>query len=476
MLTFARHSAAAQESKTRTTPAPNRAPAPATRRLQTKLMVNTPGDAWEQEADRVADHVMRRSEEEPSLRSTPAVIQRTCAECEEEDGKPAQSVNAREEEYPEPDQKTVFRKTAFTRAGTSADAAPAIADRLSARQGGGETLPAGARRGMEKAFGYDFSRVRVHHDSEAGSISREINALAFTHGRDIYFGSGMYKPNDTAGRRLLAHELTHVVQQGQAERAPAKSAAPAIADSARHAPDQTIQRLSDFVTSAPHEVNNLASAIVNGTPVGVTWPILNGTQFWSHAAVRAALNRPTLKFTQLANGTVNAEVDTLPADNVGGFDETVLAAGPWSTVAPKATIGALLPLAACAGAGNTTFQAIGDPSDAEMFAANRRHEDRHATDHEAAFNASIKPWDDNLFFAFVLGTTFNGPTQADAEAALHTAMGGTPDQVADKYMDGCQAGVNTYHGTAAGGPVGAPTSPTANANCTTSSAKYTNPS
>jgi hypothetical protein len=476
MLTFAQRAPAAQQSRTRTPWSPNRAHSPAARGIQTKLIVNTPGDQLEQEADRVADYVIRMSDAAPSVHSAPAVIQRTCAECQEDDRTPAQSVPGKEEEYPPPDQRVVFRKAAFTAADTSAGTAPPIADRLRARQGSGERLPVSICRSMENALGYDFSRVRVHRDSEAGDMSRRINALAFTHGRDVYFGSGMYNPDGAVGRRLLAHELTHVVQQGQAERpGTAGPAAPPIAEHPR--PASEIQRLADFVSSPAHEVNNLASAVVNGTAAGVTWPTLNGTTFWSRAAVRPLLNRPTLKFTQLPNGTVNAEVDTLPADNIGSFDETVLSAGPWSTVAPKATIGAQHPsLAQCAGAGDSTFSAIGDPSDAEMFAANRRHEDRHATDHEAAFNASVKPWDDKLFFAFVLGTTFNGATQAAAAAALHAAMGGTPDQIADKYMDGCAAGVVAYHGTAAGGPIGAPTSPTANADCSTSSATYTNPS
>jgi hypothetical protein len=130
----------------------------------------------------------------------------------------------------------------------------------------------------------------------------------------------------------------------------------------------------------------------------------------------------------------------------------------------------------CAGAGNTTFQAIGDPSDEAMFAANRRHEDRHAADHQVAFNTTIVPWDTKLTAAQVAETEFNGPTEAAAEAALYAAMGGTPDQVADAFMNAMDAAVDAYHGTPAGGPLGEATTPIASLdNCSTSSAKYTNP-
>jgi hypothetical protein len=431
--------------------------------IQTKLAISQPGDMYEQEADRVADQVMRMVH--PA--SNHSEIQRECAECEDEQKASAQAapalqtVEGADEEFPPVQPGVLFRKAEFTTAPSTHETESNIADRLAIRRGGGEALPDATRQSMESAFGYDFSRVRIHRDAEAGQISRQVSALAFTQGPDIYFAHGMYNPGDSSGRRLLAHELTHVVQQGQAHQAA----------------NPMIQRFANFDTvGTVHEVNNLAGAIVGGTFVGVTWPTLNGTQFWSRADARAAMNKPALKFSTQADGTINAEVDTIP-DNIGSFDETVLAAGPWSTVAPKAAIGALHPsLVPCAGAGDSTFRAIGDPSDAAMFAANRRHENHHATDHEASYNASINPWDTKVFMAFILGTTFNGPTQADAEAALWTAMGGTPDDVADRYMDGCEAAVIAYHGTAAGGPVGAPTNPQSNVDCSTSSADYTNPS
>ncbi len=78
----------------------------------------------------------------------------------------------------------------------------------------GQPLNADARAFMEPRFGHDFSGVRVHTDARAAESARAVNALAYTVGRDVVFGTGQYVPETMAGKRLLAHELTHVVQQG----------------------------------------------------------------------------------------------------------------------------------------------------------------------------------------------------------------------------------------------------------------------
>lgn len=83
---------------------------------------------------------------------------------------------------------------------------------LSQLQGGGRQMPEGLRNMMESGFGQDFSQVRLHTDSEAASLSNNIHAKAFTLGNDIYFNQGQFSPNTPEGQRLVAHELTHVVQ------------------------------------------------------------------------------------------------------------------------------------------------------------------------------------------------------------------------------------------------------------------------
>ena len=85
---------------------------------------------------------------------------------------------------------------------------------LQAMQGGGHAMPDALRSQMENSFGHDFSNVRLHTDSAAADMSSSINAKAFTHGNDIYFNQGQFQPNTAAGQHLIAHELTHTVQQG----------------------------------------------------------------------------------------------------------------------------------------------------------------------------------------------------------------------------------------------------------------------
>jgi hypothetical protein len=301
---------------------------------------------------------------------------------------PQQSVKDGEEEYPPPGQALIMRKAEGAAPGLAGGAAPAISQRLAARQTGGEPLSSATRQGMEQALGHDFARVRIHRDGEAGEISRQLNALAFTHGRHIYFGAGMYDPAGAPGRRLLAHELVHVVQQGQAQ--PQSRRTPTAGRDApaamQHTARPLIQRTATWTARPVHEVNSLADSLLNGTAVGVTWPMLNGSTFWSRAAARGLLARPTVNISAAASGGFDATVATVPT-NTGSFDETVLAAGPWNATVTKGAVGTRFPtLTQCTGADNTNFRAKGLPDDAAMFAANRRHEDRHALDHQVA------PW------------------------------------------------------------------------------------
>jgi hypothetical protein len=146
--------------------------------IQTKLAIGEPGDAYEREADRIADQVLAMPPRS-TIGVAPTRIQRFA-------GQPA------------------------GQAGT----APASVDRTLA--GSGRPLDLGLRQDMEARFGYDFSRVRVHTGAEAEQSAREVDAHAYTVGCDIVFGAGRFAPETREGQRLLAHELTHVLQQGEA--------------------------------------------------------------------------------------------------------------------------------------------------------------------------------------------------------------------------------------------------------------------
>jgi len=143
--------------------------------IQTKLTINKPRDIYEQEADRVAEQVMA-TRAHPGFPDAPPRIQRYM-------GPPT----------------------------GQADTARASVDRVLASHG--TPLGPAIQQDMEQRFGHDFSRVRVHTDAQAEESTRALSARAFTIGRDVVFGSGHYAPGTVAGKRLIAHELTHVIQQ-----------------------------------------------------------------------------------------------------------------------------------------------------------------------------------------------------------------------------------------------------------------------
>ncbi len=107
------------------------------------------------------------------------------------------------------------------REGGVRDAEQADAQHIQAQLGGGSPLDSGVRARMEAAFGHDFSRVRVHTDGQAASLSLSLNARAFTIGSDVAFGASEYRPGTPVGDALIAHELAHVAQQGGATTAAA---------------------------------------------------------------------------------------------------------------------------------------------------------------------------------------------------------------------------------------------------------------
>ena len=108
----------------------------------------------------------------------------------------------------------VQRVLALAGKGTGeAEAAPEVEQKIQQARGGGQAMDSKVSGRMESAFGIDFSAVRVHTDDQADMLNRALSARAFTTGQDIFFRHGAYNPGASSGRELLAHELTHVVQQ-----------------------------------------------------------------------------------------------------------------------------------------------------------------------------------------------------------------------------------------------------------------------
>ena len=177
--------------------------------VQTKLSIGAPGDKYEQEADSVAERVMSMS-----APANPQAVQRQ-SESEEEliQKQPlSASITPLIQRFSEEEVQT---KASVQKAGESgaSQAGASLESRLSSQKGGGTPLDDEVKGFMEPRFGNDFSSVRIHTNGGAVQMNKELNAQAFTHGSDIYFNAGRYNPGSDEGKQLLAHELTHVVQQ-----------------------------------------------------------------------------------------------------------------------------------------------------------------------------------------------------------------------------------------------------------------------
>jgi hypothetical protein len=149
--------------------------------FQPKLSINQPNDIYEQEANAVADKIIHRAH------------------------------------YPQ-DENTFFKPaiSSVQRKGSTSENIKATQETenyISLLDGKGKNLSQPAQNFFEPQFGYDFSNVQVHTDPIANESAKSLNALAYTHGNNIVFGAGQYQPETEVGKKLIAHELTHVVQQ-----------------------------------------------------------------------------------------------------------------------------------------------------------------------------------------------------------------------------------------------------------------------
>lgn len=214
--------------------------------IQAKLTIGQPNDKYEQEADAVADQVVQRLVEPGAsekishageVATTPVIqlssisqLQRKCEACEQEDKeiqeKPEEGQIQLKPIFESNGEEDIVQKKCAAcnqqdehimpkSVGSPTSTSDNLQSTLSSTKGGGSPLGKDTQSNMESAFGTDFSQVRIHTNSTAIQMNKELNAQAFTHGSDIYFNSGKYNPNSSSGQHLLAHELTHTVQQGE---------------------------------------------------------------------------------------------------------------------------------------------------------------------------------------------------------------------------------------------------------------------
>jgi hypothetical protein len=219
--------------------------------FQPRLAVNQPNDVYEHEADAVADRVLRMPDtssfltHEKPFFTPPIIYSKNITTIKEKPLKKEKKEEEREEIIPETQDKLSFdvfppppdnrrqnksallqrkcaqceeEETTMQRKEISIETTVADASTenyINSLYGKGRSLTQNERKFFESRMSYDFSDVQLHTNNEANQSAKSINALAYTHENNIVFGAGQYQPNTDDGKKLMAHELTHVMQQSQ---------------------------------------------------------------------------------------------------------------------------------------------------------------------------------------------------------------------------------------------------------------------
>lgn len=226
--------------------------------VQTKMKVSQPGEKHEQEADAMADKVMRmpepkqdaplqrqempkeekiqKQEEEKTLQRQEMPEDKIQKQEEQEEETLQRQAMPEEEEQvqrrPEEEEETVQRKESSSseeklqkqeeeeQVQRKPNGTPTVNSNvhtaINQKASGGQKMSPDVKSFMESRFNADFSKVKIHNDQDAAGLSNRLSAKAFTYKNHIFFSKGQYEPGTSVGKHLLAHELTHVIQQGQA--------------------------------------------------------------------------------------------------------------------------------------------------------------------------------------------------------------------------------------------------------------------
>jgi len=413
-------------------------------RVQAKLVVGPVNDPYEQEADRVADHVMRMPDTDVATtkENDPGpVIQRACNDCEDEE---------KMQRQPEDDEEESIQAKRESGPMGGEVSAKQTAE-IESIKTGGEPLRPASRNFFEQRFGHDFSNVRIHSDDRASQSAKGINAHAYTTGQHIIFGAGHYSPDTHTGQKLLAHELTHVIQQGSGA-------------------SRSVQRSTKFVKPAPNYSVNPAEQIgANQIKdadlfLGQTHFLLNGQSFTgaSNATMQNALKKPGIAHadTTIPVGQAGKTVPGFECwfdkvqENVGSYEMNLLTNGTWKFITDKKNVGGRFPsLKPCKdGFGDVTFVVRGDPNDKTVRDKVAAHEKKHADDDEAVFNDLVVNWDKEITTSYNNKTKAKAPTLPICEQSVYLLNGknNNPDRLVTDVAQQIVAKADDFHTKPAG--------------------------
>jgi hypothetical protein len=421
------------------------------RGLQAKLKVNEPGDSYEQEADRIADQVMATPSHARASGAAPRI-----------------------------------QRVSGSSSG-SMETAPTSVDQVLSDSG--RPLDPPLRRDMEQRFDYDFSRVRVHTGTAAEQSARDLDAHAYTAGHDIVFGAGRFEPGTYDGRRLIAHELAHVVQQSATGEDNARqrtgkalsSIAPAsyslrVIDpqggeklirppipNVIHAttgargeaavgstepkeeeadnltlrrsstdgatPTLYIQRAATF-TKPTVKADNPIVRVLKGLTPGLTTPEINGTKSPSGQQLFTALSPTKVKQTASSGGAVSCQFDSFHlATTAEQIVATAAPPGGWTaTVGPASGLSSE---AKCAKVAKLPIAMNALPNNADFVKRVQNSEDEHVAYLKWLHDRYLAPYD-----AFVNGLSGSGKDLPACAQDLAGKLGFRPTEAASAFSYG----------------------------------------
>jgi hypothetical protein len=272
-------------------------------RIQAKLTVSQPGDQYEQEAERVAASVVRQLNANPGGEQAQANTQAV------------------------PPARSLVQRSAIS----GMPIAPDMEQAVQSARGGGQALSSPLGQQMGAAFGADFGGLHIHTDQRADTLNRALSARAFTTGQDVFFRQGEYQPGSRAGQELLAHELTHVVQQGGQP-----SVQRALGDVVE-APEAEAEEAADLAPAAqlePAIITQIEAAVVDGwNQVDASLPeeaavdgVVSQGPIAENAVAAPVQGRPEL--AQLEAGNILQEATAEPAPPQRGLLSRIFGRAP----------------------------------------------------------------------------------------------------------------------------------------------------
>ena len=343
------------------------------------------------------------------------VIQRKCEGCEEDDKKVQRQPEKKEEDKMvqkkedkkeeekamKKEEKEEEKPIQKKETGSNVSAGHSASNYIGSLNGKGNPLPANANHFFSSKMGYDFSHVKVHIDQEAAESARDVNAKAYTVGNHVVFNNGQYNTESSDGKKLMAHELVHVMQQDQ------------ISNSIK----RKVEFKSSSAISDVDLASNYAEGVKSGTHSshsGITKPFMNGIDLITTAGNH--FNIPgdgDLSTTKSTSTTGDSYITTVAKEPVNTFTYKMhipKVKKVWSTSVDANSIKSQLKKEC---PGQISVHIEGDPDSKTLVGKIKTHEEKHVSDWKSLVTTILEPLDKSI-----KGISMHGSTEKASRSNL----------------------------------------------------------